>query len=103
MDNMSVHAARALIGWSTSSRSCHNYCVSLWKGMRTMSLLGFALSQCTQRRTEASCPPATPWCTLQSAAEATVDIHCKTVFFNTFGDINIFTIVLSKKDNFCNV
>jgi hypothetical protein len=38
---MSVHAARALIGWQTSSGSCHNYCVSLWKGVRTMSLMGF--------------------------------------------------------------
>jgi hypothetical protein len=39
--------------------------------------------------------------TLQSAAEATGDLHCKTVCFNQlFGDVNIFTIVLSKKDNF---
>jgi hypothetical protein len=42
--NMSVNAARALIGWRMSSRSCHNYCVSLWKGVRTMSLLGFILN-----------------------------------------------------------
>jgi hypothetical protein len=36
-----------------------------------------------------------------SAAEATVDLHCKTVCFNQlFGDMNIFIIVLSKKDNF---
>ena len=35
--------------------------------------------------------------TLQSAAEATVDLHCKTVCFNQlFGDVNIFSIVLFK-------
>jgi hypothetical protein len=31
---MSVHAARALIDWRTSSGSVHNYCVILWKGVR---------------------------------------------------------------------
>ena len=32
--------------------------------------------------------------TLQSAVEATVDLHCKTVCFNQlFGDVNIFSIV----------
>ena len=42
--------------------------------------------------------------TLQSTIEATVDLHCKTVCFNQlFGDMNIFSIVLSKKDNFVNV
>ena len=42
--------------------------------------------------------------TLQSAVEATEDIHCKTMCFNQlFGDINIFSIVLSKKDHFFNV
>jgi hypothetical protein len=40
---MSVHAARALIGWRTSSGSCHIYCVGLWNRLRTMSLLGFVL------------------------------------------------------------
>ena len=40
----------------------------------------------------------------QSAVEATVDLHCKTVCFNQlFGDVNIFSIVLSRKDNFFNV
>ena len=35
--------------------------------------------------------------TLHSAAEATVDLHCKTVYLNKcFGDVNIFSIVLSK-------
>ena len=39
--------------------------------------------------------------TLQSATEATVDLHCKTVCINKlFGDVNIFRIVLSEKDNF---
>ena len=42
--------------------------------------------------------------TLQSAVEATVDLHCKTVCFNQlFGDVIIFSIVLSKKVNFLNV
>ena len=37
-------------------------------------------------------------------AEDTVDIHCKTVCLNElFSDVNIFSIVLSKKDNFLNV
>ena len=41
---------------------------------------------------------------LQSAVEATVDLHCKLVCFNQlFGDMIIFIIVLSKKDNFFNV
>jgi hypothetical protein len=38
------------------------------------------------------------------AVEATVDLHCKTVcFYQLFGDVNIFSIALSKKDNFFNV
>ena len=42
--------------------------------------------------------------TLQSAVEATVDRHCKTVCFNQlFGDVKIFCIVLSKNYNFLNV
>ena len=42
--------------------------------------------------------------TLQSAVEATVDLHCKTVCINKlFSDVNIFSIVLSKKENFLNV
>ena len=39
--------------------------------------------------------------TLQNYAEATVGLHCKTVCFNQlFGDVDIFSIVLSKRDNF---
>jgi hypothetical protein len=39
--------------------------------------------------------------TLQSAVEATVDLHCKTVCFNhLYVDVNIFSIVLSKTDHF---
>ena len=38
--------------------------------------------------------------TLQSAVEATVDLHCNSVCFNQlFGDVNMFSIVLSQKDN----
>jgi hypothetical protein len=34
---------------------------------------------------------------LKSAVEATVDLNCKTVCYNKlFGDVNIFTIVVSK-------
>ena len=36
--------------------------------------------------------------TLQSSVEATVELNCKTVCFNQFfGDMNIFSSVLSKK------
>ena len=39
--------------------------------------------------------------TLQSAVEATVDLLCKIVCFNQlFGDVIIFSIVLSEKGNF---
>ena len=41
---------------------------------------------------------------LEYVVETTVDLHCKTVCFNqVFGDLNIFTIVLSKKYNLFNV
>ena len=37
--------------------------------------------------------------TLQSAVGITVDLHCKTIYFNQlFGAVNILSIVLSKKD-----
>ena len=35
-----------------------------------------------------------------SAVEVTVDLHCKTLYY--FCHMNIFSIVLSKKDNFLN-
>jgi hypothetical protein len=42
--------------------------------------------------------------TLQSAVGATVVLYCNTVCFNKlFGEVNIFSIVLSKKDSFLNV
>ena len=41
---------------------------------------------------------------LECVVETTVDLHCKIVSFNqVFGDVNIFSMVLSKKDNFLNV
>ena len=41
--------------------------------------------------------------TLHSVAEATVD-HCKIgCLYRLFGDVNIFSIVLSKNDSFLNV
>ena len=45
-----------------------------------------------------------PGATLEGAIEATVDLHCKTVCFNQlFSDINIFMVVLFKKDSFFQV
>jgi hypothetical protein len=42
--------------------------------------------------------------TPESAVEATVNVHCKTVCFNQlFGHVNIFNTVLPKKDNYFNV
>ena len=102
---MSVHVAKALIGCRMSSGSCHNYCVSLWNGVRTMSLLGFVLEVDVPRggwklavlRQHHVLP-------YSSAVEATVDLLCKIVCFNQlFGDMTIFGIVLSKNDNFLNV
>ena len=79
---MSVHAARVLIGWRMSSGSCHNYSVGLWKGVRTMSLLGFVLESMYPEdiggwklavlRLHHGAP-------LQSAVEAPVDLLCKIV------------------------
>ena len=76
---MLVHAARGLIGWRTSSGSCHDYCVSPWvsyhgsptfyievnvpKGGRKLAVLRLHHGA-----------------TLQSAVEATVDFLCKIVF-----------------------
>jgi hypothetical protein len=38
--------------------------------------------------------------TLQTDVGATVDLHCKTICFNhLFGDMHIFSIVLSKKEH----
>ena len=79
---MSVHAARALIGWRMSSGSRHiivTY-VSLWKAVRTMSLSFFYGSQCTRGRKIAVLRRHHS-VNLQSAVEATED-HCKTVCFN---------------------
>ena len=99
---MSVHAVRALIGWRTSSGNCHNDCLSLWMGSEIREPPRFC--------TEVNIPRGGQKLavlrlyhggTLQSAAEATVDLHCKTVHFNKlFGDVILFCIVLSKMDNF---
>ena len=70
-----------------------------------MSLLGFVLTSMYPEEDRSYLSSGYSYgVTLQSAAEATVDIHCKTVCFNQlFGDVNIFSIVSSKKDNFFNV
>jgi hypothetical protein len=54
---MPVHAARALIDRRKSSGSFHNYCENLWKGVRTMSFLGFVL----KRRAEGGRKLAVLW------------------------------------------
>ena len=42
--------------------------------------------------------------TLQSAVEAIVAFHCKTMcFIKLFGDVNMFSIVLSENDPFLNI
>ena len=41
--------------------------------------------------------------TLQTAVEATVNLHCKTVCFNQFCDVNTFSIVLSKNEYFYDI
>jgi hypothetical protein len=39
----------------------------------------------------------------ESAVEATVNLHCKTLCFNKlFGDVNIFSIIVTKKENYFN-
>ena len=38
--------------------------------------------------------------TVEGAVEATVNIHSKTFINQLFGDVNIFSVVLSKNDNF---
>ena len=93
---MSVHAARALIGWWMSSGSCHNYCVSLWKGVRTMIVRGFCIEVNVHRGGQKLAVQLQHGATLQSAAEVTRRPSLQKKLFN----INIFSIVLSKKDTF---
>jgi hypothetical protein len=87
VDNISVHAA-TLIGWRTSSGSCHNYTVCQWKGVRTMSLLVFFIEVNVYRGGwKIAVLQLFHGATLQSAVEGTVDLHCKTVCFNQlFGE-----------------
>ena len=92
---MSIDAARALIGWRTSSGSCHNYCASLWKGGENHEPPRFCIEVNVPRGGQKL---AILWlhhgATPQSAVEATVDLHDKAVCFNhLFGDVNVFSIV----------
>ena len=66
-----------------------------------MGILGFVLKSVFLRgRRKLAVLQLHHGATLQSAVEATVDLHCKIVCFNQlFGDVVIFSIVLSKKDN----
>ena len=94
---MSVHAARALIGWRTTG-GCHIYCVSLWNGVSSMRLLCCVLKSMYQGEDGSYLSSGyTMVLPLQSAVEATVD-HCKTVCFRQlFGDVNLVSLVLSQK------
>jgi hypothetical protein len=95
---MSVHAARALIGWRMSSGSCHNYCVSPWKGVRTMSLLSFVL--------KSMYPGGWKLVVLRLQHGATLQRRPSlqhSVFKQLLGDVNIFSIVLSKNNNLLHV
>ena len=89
---MSVHAARALIGWRTSSRSCHNYCVSLEVG-ENHEPPRFCIEVNVPRggrklavlRLRHGAP-------LQSAVKAAVDLHCKTLCkYNTVDPSSVFS------------
>jgi hypothetical protein len=81
---MSDHAARTLIGWwRASSRSCLNYCISLWKGGENHEPPRFCIEVNVPRGGQKL---AVLWlhhgATLQSAAEDIVDLHYKTLCFN---------------------
>ena len=86
---MSVHAARVLISWRTSSGSSHNFCVSLWNGVKIHELPVFSIEVNVSRGERKIAVVllhhgATP----ESAVDATVDLHCKTVCFNKlFGNM----------------
>ena len=69
-----------------------------------MSLLGFVLKSMYPEEYRSYLSSSYTMALPYSAAEATVDLHGKTVYFNTlFGDVNKFRIVLSKKAEFVNV
>ena len=70
-----------------------------------MSLLGFVLKSVYPEEDGSLLSSSyTMVLTLQSAVQATVDLFFKTVCLKLlFGDVNIFSIVLSEKDNFLNV
>jgi hypothetical protein len=103
--NMSDHAATVLIGWKTFSGSWHNFCASLWKGGENHKPPRFCIEVNVVRvGRKLAVLRLHHGATLQSAVEATVDLHCKTVCCNQlFGDVNIFSVVLSKNYYFFNV
>jgi hypothetical protein len=69
-----------------------------------MSLLGFEVNDVPRGGRKLAVLRLHHGATLQSAVEATVDLHCKTVSFNQlFGDVNIFSTVLSKYYNLFSV
>ena len=70
-----------------------------------MCLLGFVLKSSVPRGGQKLAVLRIHHCaTLQSAVQVIVGLHCKTVSFNQlFGDVNIFSIVLSKYYDFFSV
>ena len=99
-----VHAARALIGWRTSSGSCHNYC-KFMEGDENHEPPRICIEVNVPRGgLKLAVLRLHHGATLQSAVEATGDLLCKIVCFNQlFGDVIVFSIVLSKNTNFLNV
>ena len=91
---MSVHAARALIGWKMSYRSCYNYCITFIEGGENHDPPRFCIVNVLRGGWKLSVLQLHHGATLQSTVEATVDLHCETVCFNQlFGDVIIFHTV----------
>ena len=71
-----LHAASVLIG------SCHNYCVSLWKGGENHVPPRFSIEVNVPRGGwKLAVLQLHHGATLQSAVEATIDLHCKQCGF----------------------
>ena len=88
MGNMSVHTAKALIGWRMSSGSGHNYHVCLWKGVRPTSLLGCIVVNVARGGWKLAVLQLHHGATPDSAVEVTAGLRCKKVLFNQlFGNI----------------
>ena len=82
VDNMSVNAATALIGWRTSSGSWHNYCVSLWKRWEPRVPRFWIEVNVLRGGWKLAVLRLHHGATLQSAVEAIVEPLCKIVFYS---------------------